>query len=92
MAGPRYGKNRDYGTFTIVFQDGAVRGLEFEIDEKWVPVPANVDVVVSWGWCGAILSDHAVKIAKHRVLRTIPVQKRRTTLLLCLLLRTWTLC
>jgi hypothetical protein len=49
--------------------------LEFEVDGKWAPVPANVDAVVSWGWCGAILSDDGVKAAKHRVLRTNPVQK-----------------
>jgi hypothetical protein len=79
VTGPRCGEHRDYGTFTIVFQDGAVGGLEFDVDGKWVPVPVNVDAVVSWGWCGAILSDDAVKAAKHRVLRTNPVQKRRTT-------------
>jgi hypothetical protein len=79
VTGPRCGEHRDYGTFTVVFQDGAVGGLEFGIDGKWIPVPANVDAVVSWGWCGAILSDDTVKAAKHRVLRTNPVQKRRTT-------------
>jgi isopenicillin N synthase-like dioxygenase len=78
-SGPRCGEHRDNGTFTIVFQDGAVGGLEFEVDGRWVQLPANVDAVVSWGWCGAILSDDGVKAAKHRVLRTKPVQKRRTT-------------
>jgi len=78
-SGPRCGEHRDYGTFTIVFQDGVVGGLEFDVDGKWIQVPANVDAVVSWGWCGAILSDDGVKAAKHRVLRTLPLQKRRTT-------------
>ncbi|KAE8450665.1 hypothetical protein EG329_006010 [Mollisiaceae sp. DMI_Dod_QoI] len=77
--GPRCGEHRDYGTYTVTFQDGSVGGLEFEIDGHWVPVPINVDAVVSWGWCGAILSDDKAKAAKHRVLRTNPVQKRRTT-------------
>jgi isopenicillin N synthase-like dioxygenase len=46
-SGPRCGEHRDYGTYTIVFQDGAVGGLEFDIDGKWVQVPASVDAVVS---------------------------------------------
>jgi hypothetical protein len=78
-AGPRCGEHIDYGTYTIVFQDRAVGGLEFDIDGKWVPVPVDVDAVVSWGWCGAILGNDRVKAAKHRVLRTQPLQKRRTT-------------
>lgn len=77
--GPRCGEHRDYGTYTVMFQDGSVGGLEFDVDGKWIQVPANVDAVVSWGWCGAILSNDRVKAAKHRVLRTQPVQKRRTT-------------
>lgn len=81
-SGPRCGEHRDYGTFTIVFQDGAVGGLEFDVNRKWIQVPPNVDAVVSWGWCGAILSDDSVKAAKHRVLRTQPLQKRRTAAVL----------
>lgn len=77
--GPRCGEHTDYGTYTVVFQDGSVGGLEFDIDGKWIQVPANVDAVVSWGWCGAILGNNRVKAAKHRVLRTQPMQKRRTT-------------
>ncbi|RFU30508.1 hypothetical protein B7463_g5834, partial [Scytalidium lignicola] len=77
--GPRCGEHRDYGTYTMVFQDGSVGGLEFEVNGKWIQVPANVDAVVSWGWCSAILSDNQIKASKHRVLRTHPVQKRRTT-------------
>jgi hypothetical protein len=75
----RCGEHRDYGTFTIVFQDRSVGGLEFDVDGKWVPVPADVDAVVSWGWCGAILGDEKVVAAGHRVVRTVPVRERRTT-------------
>lgn len=77
--GPRCGEHRDYGTFTVVFQDGQVGGLEFDVDGKWIQVPAHVDAVVSWGWCGAILSDDRVKAARHRVLSTWPASERRTT-------------
>jgi isopenicillin N synthase-like dioxygenase len=45
--GPRCGEHIDYGTHTAVFQDGAVSGLEFDLDGKWVPVPVDVDAVVS---------------------------------------------
>ena len=77
--GPRCGEHRDYGTFTVVFQDGSVGGLEFEIDGKWIPVPGNIDAVASWGWCGAILSNDCIHAAKHRVVRTEPAMSRRTT-------------
>lgn len=76
---PRCGEHRDYNTYTIVFQDGAVGGLEFEVEGAWKPVPASVDAVISWGWCANILTNDAVKAAKHRVLRTWPVAERRTT-------------
>ncbi|KAI2475641.1 Oxidoreductase 2OG-Fe oxygenase family [Pyrenophora tritici-repentis] len=76
---PRCGEHRDYNTYTIVFQDGAVGGLEFEVDGVWKSVPASVDAVISWGWCAAILTNDEVKAAKHRVLRTWPVAQRRTT-------------
>lgn len=78
-SGPRCGEHRDYGTYTIVFQDGAVGGLEFEMKGKWVKIPASVEAVVVWGWCGAILSNDAVKAAKHRVVKTWPLLQRRTT-------------
>lgn len=78
-SGPRCGEHRDYGTYTIVFQDGAVGGLEFEVEGKWIKVPASVEAVVSWGWCGAILSNDTVKAAKHRVMKTWPLVQRRTT-------------
>lgn len=79
--GPRCGSHRDYGTFTVVFQDRAVGGLEFDPDDNgsWIQVPAAVDAVVSWGWCGAILSDNRARAAKHRVLKTRPAGSRRTT-------------
>ena len=78
-SGPRCGEHRDYGTYTIVFQDGAVGGLEFEIGGKWIKVPASAEAVVSWGWCGAILSNDTIKAAKHRVMKTLPLLQRRTT-------------
>lgn len=78
-SGPRCGEHRDYNTYTIVFQDGDVGGLEFEVEGDWKSVPASVDAVISWGWCAAILTNDAVKAAKHRVLRTHPMADRRTT-------------
>lgn len=54
-------------------------GFEFEINGTWTQVPADVDAVISWGWCGAILSNDTVKAGKHLVFRTAPVPDRRTT-------------
>jgi isopenicillin N synthase-like dioxygenase len=49
-SGPRCGEHRDYGTYTIVFQDSTAGGLEFETEDgKWIKVPASVEAVVSWG-------------------------------------------
>ncbi|KAH7093274.1 hypothetical protein FB567DRAFT_557260 [Paraphoma chrysanthemicola] len=76
---PRCGEHRDYNTYMIVFQDGAVGGLELEVDGTWTSIPKNVDAVVTWGWCGAILTNNVVKAAKHRVLKTWPSTERRTT-------------
>lgn len=78
-SGPRCGEHRDYNTYTVVFQDGDVGGLEFEHEGAWNPVPANADAVISWGWCAAVLSNNVVKAAKHRVLKTWPRADRRTT-------------
>jgi isopenicillin N synthase-like dioxygenase len=33
--GPRCGEHRDYGTYTVVFQDGSVSGLEFDVEGCW---------------------------------------------------------
>jgi hypothetical protein len=76
---PRCGEHRDYNTYTIVFQDGSIGGLEFEVEGIWKPVPASVDAVISWGWCATILTNDVVKAAKHRVLRTWPLSDRRST-------------
>jgi isopenicillin N synthase-like dioxygenase len=40
-------EHRDYGNFTIVYRDRSVGGQKFDNDGNWVPVPANVDAVVS---------------------------------------------
>ncbi len=78
-SGPRCGEHRDYNTYTIIFQDGNVGGLEFEVDGIWRSVPADIDAVISWGWCASILTNDAVKAAKHRVQTTWPLADQRTT-------------
>jgi hypothetical protein len=50
-----------FHTYTNVFQDGGVGGLEFEVGGAWRPVPASVDAVISWDWCAAILTNDAIK-------------------------------
>lgn len=65
------GAHTDYGTFSIIFQDGTP-GLEMEDAEKpgvWIPVPGDATVVLA-GWCAVILSGASIRATRHRVRRT----------------------
>ncbi|CAG7939096.1 unnamed protein product [Penicillium nalgiovense] len=68
------GAHTDYGTFSIIFQDGTP-GLELEeTPSKWIPVPGDSTVVLT-GWCAVILSGGRVSAAKHRVRRAPSVRR-----------------
>lgn len=68
------GAHTDYGTFSIIFQDGN-SGLELEeTPGTWVPVPGDATVILT-GWCAVILSGGRVSAAKHRVRRTPGVRR-----------------
>lgn len=69
------GEHTDYGTFSIIFQDG-VAGLELESLEKpgeWTSIPGDATVVLA-DWCALVLSGGKVRALKHRVRRTPGVQ------------------
>ncbi|KAJ5973805.1 hypothetical protein N7481_011015 [Penicillium waksmanii] len=62
------GTYSDYGTFSIIFQDG-VSGLELEeAPGVWVPAPGDANVILT-GWCVVVLSGGRISAAKHRVRR-----------------------
>ncbi|KAI1455720.1 hypothetical protein F4805DRAFT_435320, partial [Annulohypoxylon moriforme] len=70
------GAHRDYGTFSIIFQDGT-SGLEIEDAAHpgtWVPVPAD-KVVMLCGWCAFVLSGGALRAVRHRVRRQPGVRR-----------------
>ncbi|KAG9495204.1 hypothetical protein J7337_013439 [Fusarium musae] len=70
------GSHTDYGTFTIIFQDGT-SGLEIEDAEQpglWMPVPGDATVVLA-GWCAVILSGGNIRATRHRVRRTPGVRR-----------------
>ncbi|RAQ51071.1 oxidoreductase [Aspergillus flavus] len=70
------GAHTDYGTFTIIFQDGTP-GLELEdasAPGSWVPVAGDATVVLT-GWCAVILSGGRIAAARHRVRRTPGVRR-----------------
>ncbi|KAK7427738.1 hypothetical protein QQZ08_005676 [Neonectria magnoliae] len=70
------GAHTDYGTFSIIFQDGTP-GLEMEEAEHpglWVPVPGDATVVLA-GWCAVILSGGCIQATRHRVRRTPGVRR-----------------
>ncbi|KAG5747762.1 hypothetical protein H9Q72_014305 [Fusarium xylarioides] len=75
------GAHTDYGTFTIIFQDGT-SGLEIEDAEQpslWVPVPGDATIVLA-GWCAVILSGGNIRATRHRV-RRIPGVPRLSAVL-----------
>ena len=58
------GAHTDYGTFSIIFQDGT-RGLEIEDADApgtWIPVPGDETVILT-GWCALILSGGRIRAA-----------------------------
>jgi hypothetical protein len=70
------GAHTDYGTFSIIFQDGT-GGLEFEdpnSDDTWIPIPGDATVVLA-GWCAVILTGAGVVAARRRVRRTPGVRR-----------------
>ncbi|KAI0028550.1 hypothetical protein K488DRAFT_80619 [Vararia minispora EC-137] len=68
------GAHTDYGTFSVIFQDGTP-GLEMEAaDGSWVPVPGDATVVLT-GWCAVVLSGGRIAAARHRVRRTPGVRR-----------------
>ena len=68
------GAHTDYGTFSIIFQDGTP-GLELEdADGKWKAVPGDATVILT-GWCALILSGGSIRAAKHRVRRAPGVRR-----------------
>jgi isopenicillin N synthase-like dioxygenase len=72
----------DYGTFSIIFQDGTA-GLEMEAPEapsKWVPVPGNA-TILSCGWCAVVLNGGKIAAVRHRV-RRVPGVRRLSAVLI----------
>lgn len=70
------GAHRDYGTFSIIFQDDTP-GLEIE-DESypggWRSIPGDSTVLLG-GWCAYILSGGELRAVRHRVRRTPGVRR-----------------
>jgi len=75
------GAHTDYGTFSIIFQDGT-SGLEIatpEAPDVWVPVPGDATVLLC-GWCAVVLSGGKVPAVRHRV-RRVPGVRRLSAVL-----------
>ncbi|KAJ3076819.1 hypothetical protein HK102_005339, partial [Quaeritorhiza haematococci] len=70
----RCNEHRDYGTFTIIFQDGQTSGLEVKINGKYEHVPPTdaSRVILLFGWCAAIMTNDRIKAALHRVVDPAP--------------------
>ncbi|KAK6349119.1 hypothetical protein TWF730_009876 [Orbilia blumenaviensis] len=75
------GEHTDYGTFSIIFQDGTP-GLEIEAPHApgtWIEIPGDATVVLA-GWCAFILTGGRVCAVRHRV-RRIPGVRRLSAVL-----------
>lgn len=78
------GAHTDYGTFSIIFQDGSKGPGLLEIEDAespgvWVPVPGDATVVLA-GWCCVVLSGGRIRAARHRVVRQ-PGRRRLSVVL-----------
>jgi isopenicillin N synthase-like dioxygenase len=70
------GAHTDYGTFSIIFQDGQA-GLEVEKPDEpgaWVTIPGDATVVLC-GWCALILSGDRIQAARHSVRRAPGIRR-----------------
>lgn len=77
------GAHTDYGTISIIFQDGTA-GLELEDPAApggWSPVPGDAIVILT-GWCAVILSGGRISAARHRVRRSPGVRRLSAVLFL----------
>ncbi|KAK3065184.1 hypothetical protein LTS18_007070 [Coniosporium uncinatum] len=75
------GAHTDYGTFSIIFQDGTA-GLEMEAPEApgmWVPVPGDATILLC-GWCAVVLTGGKIAAVRHRV-RRVPGVRRLSAVL-----------
>ncbi|KAL2871896.1 uncharacterized protein BJX67DRAFT_91574 [Aspergillus lucknowensis] len=79
------GTHTDYGTFTVIFQDGTA-GLELEdstAPSGWSPVPGDATVILT-DWCVVILSGGKISAVRHRVRRSPGVRRLSAGLFLAL--------
>ena len=81
MAGPRCGKHRDYGSFTLIVADKP--GLEVwnPVEGKWVDVFLNEDlntpkIIVIGGYVLEILSQGKITASLHRVVNNFNSDRR----------------
>lgn len=70
----RCGAHRDFGTLTLVMDDGS-GGLEVMVNGEWRPIPPGA-ACVTFGWCAAIASNDRLVAPAHRVV-TAPGAARR---------------
>jgi len=57
--------HRDFGLLTLIEGSG-VSGLEVEVEDKLVPVPAHTSILLA-GWCLHLVSNGRVPAPLHRV-------------------------
>eukprot|EP00775_Hariotina_reticulata_P012393 gene12393-12528_t len=67
VAPPRCSAHRDFGTATLIWQDGP--GLEVRVGEAWHTLPAlpPSSAVLMFGLCTAWRSNDRIRAAEHRV-------------------------
>lgn len=64
----RCGEHRDFGSVTLVFQDG-IQGLQIKVDNEWrnVQSEAGNAALLQFGWCAMFRSNGRLPAVLHRV-------------------------
>ena len=80
--GAKCGEHRDFGLFTLIFQD-STGGLQIQrCDGKWYDIEADEhSVVCLFGWCAQILSNDRIKATKHRIVGSGDRKRRKSVVL-----------
>merc|ERR1712228_700487 len=76
------GEHRDFGLFTLIFQD-ETGGLQMQRnDGKWYDIEADgQSVICLFGWCAQILSNGRIKATNHRVVAVGNGKRRKSAVL-----------
>ncbi|CAL8118741.1 unnamed protein product [Orchesella dallaii] len=63
----RCAEHREFGTFTVLFQDQKEGGMEVNCYGEWIPIPKESEMVFMWDWSAFIFSNGRIMPPSRRV-------------------------